>query len=176
VVLVCAINPYVLIPLVPLAFGSAYYRNHYLATSREVKRLESASRSPVHSDFAASLDGLATIRAYQSEPYFIREFMKHQDDNGRGFFAFLVTSRWIGVRLDAISVLFIIAVTFFSVIIRDSISPVMLTLYITHCLCLTAVSHENELCGLTTIGIGGVVIIICIKLDGLFPMGCTNNY
>jgi ATP-binding cassette subfamily C (CFTR/MRP) protein 1 len=37
---------------------------YYLATSRELKRLDSTSRAPIFSWFGESLTGLSTIRAF----------------------------------------------------------------------------------------------------------------
>jgi ATP-binding cassette subfamily C (CFTR/MRP) protein 1 len=45
----------------------------YRASSREVKRLDSTSKSPVFALFAQSLDGLATIRAYGQAQRLVHE-------------------------------------------------------------------------------------------------------
>lgn len=58
--------PWVLVPLVPLAF--LYYRTQhfYRHTSRELKRLYSLTLSPLYSHFSETLSGLGTIRASRS--------------------------------------------------------------------------------------------------------------
>lgn len=40
---------------------------YYLATSRELKRLDAVSKSPIFSWFSESLNGLSTIRAFGSQ-------------------------------------------------------------------------------------------------------------
>jgi len=39
----------------------------YRSTSRELRRLDSVSRSPIYSSFTETLDGSSTIRAFKSE-------------------------------------------------------------------------------------------------------------
>ena len=47
--------PYIIPVFLPLAFGFFWVRRRYLATSRDVKRFEAVSRSPVYSSFSAIL-------------------------------------------------------------------------------------------------------------------------
>jgi hypothetical protein len=54
--------PVVLIVFIPLGFVYRLVMRYYLATSRELKRLDAVSRSPIFSFFGETLAGLAVIR------------------------------------------------------------------------------------------------------------------
>ena len=67
VILVCIAIPYIAILVVPLMYSFAVFRSRYLHSSRECKRIEAVTRSPIYADFSATLEGLATVRAYRIE-------------------------------------------------------------------------------------------------------------
>jgi ABC-type multidrug transport system fused ATPase/permease subunit len=113
-VLVCASVPWLLIVMAGVGALFVYYRNRYIKSSLEVKRIEAVTRSPVYADFSATLDGLSTLRAYQLQGRFVASFRQSLTDNARAWYSFLMTSRWLGFRLDMISSLILIVLLFFS--------------------------------------------------------------
>ncbi|KAK9349913.1 P-loop containing nucleoside triphosphate hydrolase protein [Lipomyces doorenjongii] len=64
IAVVSSANPAFILLVVPIAFLYVYYQMVYLRTSRELKRLESVSRSPIYTHFQESLHGVSAIRAY----------------------------------------------------------------------------------------------------------------
>uniref|UniRef100_A0A8C4VRL7 Multidrug resistance-associated protein 4 n=1 Tax=Gopherus evgoodei TaxID=1825980 RepID=A0A8C4VRL7_9SAUR len=74
-----AVIPWILIPLVPLCILFIFLRRYFLDTARDIKRLESTTRSPVFSHLSTSLQGLWTIRAFRAEQRFQKLFDAHQD-------------------------------------------------------------------------------------------------
>jgi ATP-binding cassette, subfamily C (CFTR/MRP), member 4 len=62
VILVCVTLPYVTLLVLPMGILFWFARRRYLASSREIKRLEAVSRSPVYAEFGATLNGLTTLR------------------------------------------------------------------------------------------------------------------
>ncbi|XP_027413624.1 multidrug resistance-associated protein 4-like isoform X3 [Bos indicus x Bos taurus] len=118
-VMVAAI-PWTAIPVIPLGIIFFFLRRYFLETSRDVKRLECTTRSPVFSHLASSLRGLWTIRAYKAEQKFQELFDAHQDLHSEAWFLLLTTSRWLAVYLDVICAIFVTAVAFGALILVES--------------------------------------------------------
>ncbi|NXQ70784.1 MRP4 protein, partial [Quiscalus mexicanus] len=116
-----AVIPWMLIPLIPLFILFIFLRRYFLDTSRDIKRLESTTRSPVFSHLSSSLQGLWTIRALKAEERFQKLFDAHQDLHSEAWFLFLTTSRWFAVRLDAICAIFVIVVAFGSLLLANTL-------------------------------------------------------
>ncbi|KAM9674361.1 LOW QUALITY PROTEIN: ATP-binding cassette sub-family C member 4-like [Dama dama] len=116
-----AVIPWILIPLVPLGIIFYVLRRYFSETSRDVKRLECATRSPVFSHLASSLRGLWTIRAYKAEQKFQKLFDIHQDLHSEAWFLVLTMSQWLAVYLDVISAIFVTVVAFVSLILAETL-------------------------------------------------------
>lgn len=76
---------------------------YYRPVSRDAKRLESISRSPVYAYFTEALGGLPTIRAYSKVDDFNEENSIKIDRNIRGFYNARVVEMWLAVRLRLLS-------------------------------------------------------------------------
>ncbi|KAF9176374.1 hypothetical protein BGZ51_000828, partial [Haplosporangium sp. Z 767] len=119
IVTVCVINPWVIIstPFILGAFVGLRYL--YIKSSRQVKRIDSQSRSPIYSHLSETLDGLSSIRAFGVTTQFMDEHIKTQEDNGRAFFTYLAMARWLGYRLDVVSAVFLGITAVACVAVRD---------------------------------------------------------
>lgn len=116
-----SVIPWILILVVPLLGVFLFVRHYFLRTSRDVKRLESTTRSPVFSHLSSSLQGLWTIRAFGAEERFQNAFDDHQNLHSEAFFLFLTTSRWFAVRLDGMCSVFVTITTFGCLLLRDQL-------------------------------------------------------
>ncbi|XP_076159035.1 ATP-binding cassette sub-family C member 4 [Alosa pseudoharengus] len=112
---------WILLPVIPLLIGFIFLRRYFLKTSRDVKRLEATTRSPVFSHLSSSLQGLCTIRAFKAEQRFQQVFDAHQDLHSESWFLFLTTSRWFAVRLDGICSVFVTITAFGSLLLQSSL-------------------------------------------------------
>ena len=104
----------VLVP--PLGFIYIVYQKYYLRTSRELKRLDSVSRSPIYAHFQESLGGVSTIRAYRQQARFTLENEWRMDANLRAYFPSVSANRWLAVRLEFIGSLIILASAVFAIV------------------------------------------------------------
>jgi ABC-type multidrug transport system fused ATPase/permease subunit len=77
--------------------------NYFRRVSREVKRLETITRSPVYSLFSETLGGLPTIRAYGKSMEFNSTFDSLLDSNTQTVLCARVADRWLAVRLESIA-------------------------------------------------------------------------
>lgn len=111
----CIAVPYLLLLVAPLAYVFVYYRRAFVRTAREVKRLDAITRSPLYAEISASLVGAKTIRAFRAAPFMECKFRRLLDENGKCNYLFLVLNRWLGFRLDALSLIFLSVLSVLSV-------------------------------------------------------------
>lgn len=71
-------------------------------TAREVKRLDSITRSPVYAQFGEALNGLSTIRAYKAYDRMAYINGKSMDNNVRFTLANISANRWLSIRLQSL--------------------------------------------------------------------------
>ncbi|GAM86695.1 hypothetical protein ANO11243_047140 [Dothideomycetidae sp. 11243] len=114
--LVSASTPGFIALILPLGALYLYIQRYYLRTSRELKRLDSVSRSPIFAHFQESLSGVSTIRAYKQAKRFARENEWRVDANLRAYFPSINANRWLAVRLEFIGSIIILAAAGFAII------------------------------------------------------------
>jgi len=100
VVIISANMPMFIIPAVFIVAIYGAIGALYVPVSRDLKRLNSNSRSPILNHFNEALNGLATIRAYGFERRFLFKNLTNQDNNNRTFFLLWSTNRWLHWRVD----------------------------------------------------------------------------
>ncbi|XP_072027512.1 ATP-binding cassette sub-family C member 9-like [Amphiura filiformis] len=96
------VSPYFIIAIIPIAALYILLMVYFIATSRELQRLDSISKSPIFAQFSESLGGLSTIRAYSQEKRFQKAILKKIETNNVAFLYLQTANRWLGIRLDFI--------------------------------------------------------------------------
>jgi ABC-type multidrug transport system fused ATPase/permease subunit len=96
------VTPWFGIAIIPLAVIYFYFLNYFREVSRETKRLESISRSPVYAHFSETLGGLVTIRAYGEGNRFMGDFEGKVDENTKAYYNNKSADRWLSLRLEMI--------------------------------------------------------------------------
>jgi ABC-type multidrug transport system fused ATPase/permease subunit len=125
-----AVPPFLLV-CIPLLFIYKTVQSYYLATSREIKRIDAITKSPIFAMFGETLAGVATIRAFgeqvstqiigthsinfhsfvsSSQGRFIAENETKVDRNLEACFASIGANRWLAVRLESIGHVMILTV------------------------------------------------------------------
>ncbi|KAL0815486.1 hypothetical protein Bca101_071930 [Brassica carinata] len=88
--------------VIPLGWLNIWYRNYYLASSRELTRLDSITKAPVIHHFSESIAGVMTIRSFRKHELFRQENVKRVNDNLRMDFHNNGSNEWLGFRLELI--------------------------------------------------------------------------
>jgi ABC-type multidrug transport system fused ATPase/permease subunit len=125
------------IPFILLFFyvTQLYYRR----TSRELKRMDSITRSPLFAHFSETLTGLSTIRAYRQQYSFIHGNYDRMDTNDRPYYLLQCSSRWLGERLEFMGGCVTFLTAAIGVATRNSANPGVVGLSLSYALSLTQV-------------------------------------
>ncbi|WAR06338.1 MRP1-like protein [Mya arenaria] len=92
------------------------FQRFYIPTSRQLKRIESTTRSPIYSHFGESIAGASSIRGYRVEQRFMYESKEKVDKNMVFYFAGIASNRWLGFRLEVLGNLIVLAAAIFAVV------------------------------------------------------------
>uniref|UniRef100_A0A672Q8X6 ABC-type glutathione-S-conjugate transporter n=1 Tax=Sinocyclocheilus grahami TaxID=75366 RepID=A0A672Q8X6_SINGR len=76
----------------PLALIYFFVQRFYVATSRQLKRLESVSRSPIYSHFSETITGTSVIRAYGRNTAFVLLSDMKVDENQKSYYPGIVSN------------------------------------------------------------------------------------
>ncbi|KAI8366373.1 multi drug resistance-associated protein MRP [Choanephora cucurbitarum] len=133
-------TPIFLIVIIPLGFIYIYIQRYYLATSRELKRLDSVGKSPIYSHFQETISGVSTIRAYEQQRRFVFENENRLDDNQKAYYPSISCNRWLAVRLEFLGSIIILSAALFaalSIIYGSSIDAGLVGLSVSYALSIT---------------------------------------
>ncbi|KAI9343241.1 P-loop containing nucleoside triphosphate hydrolase protein [Obelidium mucronatum] len=137
--LIVASTPLFSIPLVPIMGIYYILQRIYRTTARELKRIDSISRSPLYASFGETLTGLPTIRAYRQEARFITQNTIATNANNVPYFCLFQTQMWFSFRLGSISAVLVFFAAAFGVLGSSWLSPAILGLSLTYALQVTQV-------------------------------------
>lgn len=107
--------------LIPLVWLNIWYRGYYLASSRELTRLDSITKAPVIVHFSESIAGVMTIRSFGKQGIFSVENVKRVNSNLRMDFHNNGSNEWLGFRLELLGSLILCLSTMFMILLPSSI-------------------------------------------------------
>ncbi|GJZ67089.1 ABC transporter C family member 13 isoform X1 [Tanacetum coccineum] len=96
------------------------------STSRELRRLDSVSRSPIYASFSEILDGSSTIRAFKSEDLFLTRFIDHVTMYQKTSYSEIIASLWLSLRLQFLAAFVVSYIAVMAVIGSHGYLPVNL--------------------------------------------------
>ncbi|KAK3559875.1 hypothetical protein QTP86_026191, partial [Hemibagrus guttatus] len=137
VIVIISSTPVFAVVIGPLALIYFFVQRFYVATSRQLKRMESVSRSPIYSHFSETITGTSVIRAFGlNAPFVLMSDMK-VDENQKSYYPGIVSNRWLGVRIEFIGNCIVLFAALFAVIGKGSLSEGLVGLSVTYALQVT---------------------------------------
>ncbi|ODV66026.1 hypothetical protein HYPBUDRAFT_142150 [Hyphopichia burtonii NRRL Y-1933] len=116
--------PFMFFIILILGFFYNFIRLYFIPASRELKRLQSISKSPVIASIQESLNGVETITAYNQVQRFSHRSMKNIDTYIGVSHLLQCCNRWLSVRLQFMSSLILFLTSLLSVLSLSSKNPI----------------------------------------------------
>ncbi|CAG2247906.1 ABCC1 [Mytilus edulis] len=136
-VIICFGTPQFLCVLLPITILYFILQRFYTVTSTQLRRFETSANSPIYSQFAETISGTSTIRAYNQQGRFIDESAERIDAHKTAQNSAGVVSRWLSIRLQFMGALILLFVCIFAVLEKATLSAGIVGLVITYALEIT---------------------------------------
>ncbi|KFP32343.1 Canalicular multispecific organic anion transporter 2, partial [Colius striatus] len=136
-IVIVASTPLFAVVIVPLAILYFFVQRFYIATSRQLKRLESVSRSPIYSHFSETVSGASVIRAYRRVKSFIDISDQKTDENQKSYYPSIISNRWLGIRVEFVGNCIVLFAALFAVVSKSSLNPGLVGLSVSYALQVT---------------------------------------
>ncbi|KAI8989077.1 multidrug resistance-associated ABC transporter [Trametes punicea] len=108
---VIVVFPFFIFPAIILGY---FYRSAaiaYLNTGRDIRRMESNTRSPIFANFSELLEGIVTVRAFGAEQRFLNDLYQKVDLTTRMWYTSWMANRWLLLTFDTLGATAVLATT-----------------------------------------------------------------
>lgn len=140
---VTAVTPLFLIGLVPIMIFYVQQQRFFTMSYRELKRLDSVSRSPIYALLGETLDGVLTIRAFEAGKSLSGRMVNMLDIQQTAYYLTFVAANWLSIRLEFAGTMIVM------------------------CACLVAVMGHNHFGGNEQFaGLAGLSISFALSITG----------
>ncbi|XP_027699446.1 multidrug resistance-associated protein 1-like [Vombatus ursinus] len=129
--------PLFILVVIPLVFIYFTIQRYYIASSRQIRRLAGASRSPIISHFGETLSGVSTIRAFGHQQRFISQNRDLINENLVCFYNNIISNRWLSVRLKFLGDILVFFAALLAVLAGDAMDSTTVGLIISYALNIT---------------------------------------
>ncbi|KAK9927051.1 hypothetical protein M0R45_024256 [Rubus argutus] len=86
--------------VVPTIYITMLFQNYYMASAKELMRMNGTTKSALASQLAESIAGAVTIRAFRQEDRFFSKYLEFIDANASTDFNGFATNEWLIERLE----------------------------------------------------------------------------
>lgn len=129
--------PWTLLAMAPLVVFYALTQLYYRSTSRELKRLDAISKSPVLAHLSETLSGLSVLKAFRVSQAFASVTAERIDANNNCYLKYSLVNRWLGIRLDFIGVILVSITAIVAVATAGKVDSGLIGLAISYALSIT---------------------------------------
>ena len=136
-IMIAIATPYFLIILLPVSLSFYFIQKFYIPTARQVRRLESITRSPIYSHFSETLSGVSTIRAYSANDRFKAECDSRADLYLSCWNCTIGADRWLAIRLEFCGNCIVLFAALFAVLSRETLDPGLIGLSLSYAMNVT---------------------------------------
>ncbi|KAJ1067345.1 hypothetical protein K5549_010463 [Capra hircus] len=116
-------TPLAVVAILPLLLLYAGFQSLYVASSCQLRRLESARYSYVCSHVAETFQGGPVVRAFRVQGPFVAQNDAHMDETQRVCFPRLVADRWLAANLELVGNGLVFAAAMCAVLSKAHLSP-----------------------------------------------------
>ncbi|NXC71271.1 MRP2 protein, partial [Anhinga anhinga] len=114
-------TPFFAVIIIPLSIFYYFVLRFYVSTSRQLRRLDSVTRSPIYSHFGETVSGLSVIRAYGHQERFLQQNERTMDINQKSVYSWIVSNRWLAIRLEFVGSLVVFFAALLAVISKGTL-------------------------------------------------------
>ncbi|KAI0981127.1 hypothetical protein GJ496_010450 [Pomphorhynchus laevis] len=108
-VIITIANPIFLAIAFPIAILFYFLQRFYIRASRQLRRIESVTRSPIYSHFSESIQGLQCIRAANLSEAFTEKNHHLNDINITAYYPSILVNRWLAMILETLANIIVFA-------------------------------------------------------------------
>ncbi|KAJ7710388.1 P-loop containing nucleoside triphosphate hydrolase protein [Mycena rosella] len=156
-VFIAMATPLLTFVLPVLAVGGAYFLRFYLATSKQFRRLELGSKSPLYTLFGTTVSGLITVRAYSAQAFFRAQNAAFVNESQGALHHRVTGQLFLRVFLLWFQTILACSIAVLTVWLRDSTSATFLGIALSRLVSLGPILH-NVLESLAVVENGSVAI------------------
>ncbi|KAK0618587.1 P-loop containing nucleoside triphosphate hydrolase protein [Bombardia bombarda] len=95
----------------------------YIGVARDLKRIESTSRSPIYDQFGSVLSGLSTVRAFGRTQFYMDRMYDLIDNSSKAYWALELINRWMTFRMGLLGSFFVTIVA--SAVVSHSVDAAL---------------------------------------------------
>lgn len=122
----------VVIPVVAAVYFAVY--ELYRRSSRELKRLDNLSRSPLLSHVAESLHGIETLRTFNRQAHIISKHDTNIDRSLKVQYALISVQRWLSLRIEFLGALLVLFASLAAILSKGRYTTASVALGISYAL------------------------------------------